>query len=71
MPRLADFVKDVSQGVLVLRLESNIEIDRSVVGRKTLADPVVRDDVPLVFYNHILSRRWDSERERGATKERG
>ena len=56
MPGLADLIKDVSQGVLVLRLEGNTKIDCSVVGRGAQAEPVVRDDVPLVFYNHIVSR---------------
>ena len=56
MPGLADLVKDVNQGVLVLRLERDMKFDRGAVGRGTLADPVVRDVVPLVFYNHIAPR---------------
>ena len=71
MPGLADLVNGVSQGVLVLGLESNIEIDSGVIGRKTQAEPVVRDVVPLVFYNHIVWWCTDSEGCGGTTEEHG
>ena len=57
MPRLTDFVKGVSQCVLAVRFESNIEVDGGTVGWVTQADPVVRDGIPLVLYKHILPRR--------------
>ena len=47
-----------------------MEIDSGVVRRGTLAEPVVRDVVPLVFYNHIVPRYRDSEGYRGTTEER-
>ena len=56
VPGLADLMKDVIQGVLVLGLESNLEFDVGIVGRRTQAEPVVRNDIPLVFYNHIVPR---------------
>ena len=56
VPGLADLTKDVIQDVLLLRLESNMEFDGGIVGRKTQAEPVVRDAIPLVFYNHVASR---------------
>ena len=69
--RLADLKKDVSQGVLLVRLESNMEIDRGAVWRGTQADPVVRDGVPLMFYNHIAPRCRDSEGHSGTSEEGG
>ena len=54
MPGLADLVKDVDQGVLVLGVESNMKIDCDVVARGAQAEPVVRDGIPLVFYNHVV-----------------
>ena len=71
VPGLADLEKDVSQGVLLVRLKSNIEIDCGFVGRGTQTNPVVRDDFPLVFCNHIVLRCRDSERHCEATKEGG
>ena len=57
VPGVADLVKGVSQCVLAVRLESNIEVDDGVVGRLTQADPVVRDGLPLVLYTHIAPIR--------------
>ena len=70
MPGLADLVQGVSQGVFVLGLESDMEIDSGVVRRGTLAKPVVRDVVPLMFYNYIVPRCRDWEGYRGTTEER-
>ena len=56
VPGLADLVKGVDQGVLVLWLERYMEIDRVVIERWTQAKPVVRDSVPLVFYHHVILR---------------
>ena len=71
VPGLADLEKDVSQGVLLVGLKSNIEIDCGFVGRGTQGNPVVRDDVPLVFCNHIVLRCRDSEGHCETTKEGG
>ena len=54
VPGLADFVKGIYQCVLTVRLESNIEIDGSALGRATQADPVVRDGIPLVLNKQII-----------------
>ena len=56
VPGLADLVKGVNQGVLVLGLESNMEFDRVVIERWTQVEPVVRDGIPLVFYHHVILR---------------
>ena len=37
--RLADFMKGIDQCVLMIWLESNVEVDGGVVGRLTQADP--------------------------------
>ena len=68
---MADLVKDVSQGALVLGLESDMEIDSGVIRWGTLAEPVVRDVVPLMFYNHIVPRCRDSKGHCGTTEEHG
>ena len=70
MPGLADLMKDVSQGVLLVGLESNIKIDRGFVVGGSYADPVVWDDVPLVFFDHIVPRGRE-EGHRGTTEEGG
>ena len=70
MPGLTDLMKDVSQGVLLVGLESNMEINRGTDGRGTQASPIVRDDVPLVFYNHVVPRCRDSEGHSGTNEER-
>ena len=57
MPGLADLVQGVNQCVLVVRFESNIEVDGGIVGRVTKADPVVRDGIPLVLYKHVAPSR--------------
>ena len=71
MPGLADLVKDINQGVLLAGLECYMEIDCAVFGRGTQADPVVRDNIPLVFFNHVALRRRDSEGCRRTDEERG
>ena len=68
VPGLADLVKGVKQGILALGLESNMEFDRVVIGRWTQAEPVVWDDIPLVFYHHVVLRRRDSDGHRGTTE---
>ena len=67
---MADLMKDVSQGVLLVGLESNMEINCGTDGRGTQASPVVRGDVPLVFYNHVVPRCRDSEGRSGTNEER-
>ena len=71
VPGLADLVKDVNQGVLLVGLECYMEIDCALVGRGTQAAPVVRDDIPLVFYNQAAPRCRDSEGCRRTKEERG
>ena len=58
---LTDLKKDMSQGVLLVGLESNMKINCGLVGRGTQADPISRDDVPLVFCDHLVPRRRDLE----------
>ena len=71
VPGLADLIKDVNQGVLLVGLKCYMEIDCAVIGRGTQAEPVVRDDFPLVFYNHVFLRRRDSEERRRINEECG
>ena len=71
VPGLADLVKDVNQGILLVGLECYMEIDCALVGRGTQAAPVVRGDIPLVFDNHVAPRRRYSEERRRANEERG
>lgn len=56
-------MKGVNQCVLTVRLEINIEVDGSAVGRLTQADPVVRDGIPLVLSKNIVPRRRDGRLE--------
>ena len=68
---LTDLKKDISQGVLLVGLESNMKINCGFVGRGTQADPISRDDVPLVFCNHLVSRSRDLEGHCGTSEEGG
>ena len=47
-----------------------MEIDPGFLGRGTQASPIVRDDVPLVFYNHVVPMCRDSEGRSGTNEER-
>ena len=42
-----------------------MELDSCAIGWVTQADPVVRDGIPLVFYNHLVPKGWGWRRETG------
>lgn len=54
MVRTADVIKGVNQSVLVLRIESNVEIDGKVSRRVTQVRPVVWERIPLVLHIHVF-----------------
>ena len=53
MSGLADLVEGVNQCVLVVGLERYMEVDGGAFRRVTHGDPIVRDDIPLVLYEHM------------------
>src|SRR6266702_7444014 len=53
MPRSADLVERVNQGVLTVGLERNVEVDRGVGWRAIQILPVLRDAGPRVFRAHV------------------
>ena len=54
MPRAADLVQRVDQGVLMKGLESNVKVDRGVESRMAQTLPVLWDGVPGVLDTHIV-----------------
>lgn len=69
MPGLADFFESVDQDVLAVRLERNIELDHSALGRVTQYDPFVRNVGPLVSCKHFAPRCWEMGRESTGEKD--
>ena len=66
----ADFVQGVDQGVLVLGLECNVEIDGGVSTRVAQARPVHWDRIPLVLYMHVFPT-WCEGRRKAAAEHSG
>ena len=54
MSGVADLVEHVNQGVLVVRLEHNVEIGCGVGGRATKALPVIGDGIPGVLHMGVV-----------------
>jgi len=54
MPGIADLIEYVNQGVLVVRLERNVEVDRGAGGRVTEALPVNWDSIPGVLHMRVI-----------------
>ena len=50
----ADLVQGVDQGILVLGLERNVEIDGGVSRRVAEIRPVHWDRIPLVLYVYVF-----------------
>ena len=54
MAGIAHFVECVYQGLLPVRLESNVEIDDGAGWREAQALPILRGDIPRVFQDHFF-----------------
>lgn len=54
MPGVADIVEHVNQGVLVVRLEHKVEIDRGAGGRATEALPTIWDCIPRMLHMRVM-----------------
>ncbi len=53
-PGIADLVEGIDQGVLAVRLERNVKVDRGVGGGKTQGLPVRGDGLPCVLSTHVV-----------------
>ncbi len=52
----ADLVQRIDQGVIVMGLERNVEVNRGAGERGTKVLPVVWDGLPGVHHTHIIPR---------------
>jgi hypothetical protein len=59
----ANLIQCLDQGILVLGLEGNAEVDRCVVRWMTQVLPVAREGIPKVFDTHVAPMRCTSRRE--------
>ena len=57
MVRTANFVKRFNEGILVVGLKGNPEVDRGAVRGSTQMFPVVRVDIPKVLDTHVTPMR--------------
>ena len=50
-----DLLEGVNQCIISVGLESDMEVDGGTVWRVTQGNPVIRDDIPFVPYDHIIA----------------
>jgi len=56
-------VESVNQGIIVVRVERNVEVDGGASGRVTEGLPVVRDGIPGVHDTRVIPRWCEGLRE--------
>ena len=66
----ADFVESFNEGILVVGLEGNAEVDRGAVRGSTQMFPVVRGDIPKVLDTHVTPM-WYERRPKACSGEGG
>lgn len=71
MAGIADIVERIDQGVLVVRLEGNAEVNRGSNGRRAQTIPFRRDSIPFMLHVHVVPTwyNWCRETAKGSGDE--
>jgi hypothetical protein len=60
MVRIADLVKRVDQGIILVRLEGDVKIDGRTSGGTTIELPPGRNRIPRMLHLQVPPTRYDS-----------
>ena len=72
---IANLIKRVDQGVILVRLERNVKVDSCTSGGMTIVLPLGRNRTPRMLHPYVVPTRYDScgkaDRDSGEESQHG